>query len=114
MKQKGTVVVMYDAPAETDEWMHGPHYDEVKGTPGVTAIRRYEVIQGPDGSRKYIALIESDDIDATVAWRSSPEGARSQAEANSHGVANRYGMVCRRIYSSVPGETTPATNTELG
>lgn len=98
MKRKGTVVVMYDAPAEADTWMHGPHYDEVLRTPGVTKVRRYEVLEGPQGCRKYIALIESDDVEATVAWRSSPEGQRSQTEANELGVANRYAMVCKRIY----------------
>ena len=98
VKRKGTVVVMYDAPAEADAWMHGPHYDEVKATPGVVEVRRFEVLQGPDGCRKYIALIDSDDIDATTAWRSCPAGARSQAEANERGVSNRYAMVCKRIY----------------
>lgn len=98
MATKGTVVVMYDAPAETDEWMHGPHYDEVLRCPGVTEVRRYEVVKGPDGCRKYIALIETDDVDATVAWRSSADGQRSQAEANERGVSNRYPMVCKRIY----------------
>ena len=98
MKRKGTVIVMYDAPAEADDWMHGPHYEEVERTPGVTEVRRYELVQGPEGCRKYLALIESDDIDATVNWRSSPEGQRSQAEANERGVTNRYGMVSKRIY----------------
>jgi hypothetical protein len=98
MKRQGTVVVMYDAPEAADAWMHGPHYDEVKATPGVTDVRRYEVLQGPDGCRKYIALIESDDVDATIAWRDSPDGQRSQREANERGVTNRYGMVCKRIY----------------
>jgi hypothetical protein len=98
MTKKGTVVVMYDAPAEADAWMHGPHYDEVKHTPGVTDVRRYEVVEGPEGCRRYIALIESDDVDATVAWRSSADGQRSQTEANERGVSNRYPMICRRIY----------------
>lgn len=98
MKRNGTLVVMYDAPAKADAWMHGPHYDEVLRTPGVTEVRRYEVLEGPQGCHKYIALIVSDDVDATIAWRSSPEGQRSQAEANERGVANRYAMVCKRIY----------------
>ena len=85
--------------------MHGPHYDEVKATPGVVAVRRYEVIDGPPGSRRYLAMIESDDMDATMAWRSSVQGKRSQEEANSRGVSNRFAMICRRIYSSVPGES---------
>jgi heme-degrading monooxygenase HmoA len=105
MKRRGTVVVMYDAPASADTWMHGPHYEEVKATPGVIAVRRYEGLEGPPGARRYVALIESEDIEATVAWRSSPEGKRSQEEANSRGVTNRYAMVCRPVYSSVPGET---------
>jgi len=89
---------MYDAPDAVNAWMHGPHYEEVKATPGVTDVRRYEVIDGPSGCRKYIALIESDDLDATVLWRNSSEGANSQAEANAHGVSNRFPMVCKRIY----------------
>lgn len=106
MKRKGTVLVMYDAPsdAEFEAWMHGPHYDEVMNTPGVIAARRYEVIDPPAGQRRYIALIESNDLDATLAWRSSPEGQRSQQEANERGVSNRYGLICRMVYSSVPGE----------
>ena len=98
MSNKGTVIVLYDAPAEADVWMHGPHYDEVNRTPGVTEVRRYETLAGPDGCRRYIALIESDDIDATLAWRDSPQGQRSQAEANDRGVANRYAIVAKRIY----------------
>jgi hypothetical protein len=98
MKKTGTVIVMYDAPTQADTWMHGPHYDEVKTTPGVTEVRRYEVLDGPKGFLKYIALIESNDLDATVAWRTSAEGLRSQTEANERGVNNRYPMVCKRIY----------------
>lgn len=98
MGKKGTVIVMYDAPAEADEWMHGPHYDEVLRTPGVTEVRRYETVTGPDGCRKYVALIDSDDIDATVAWRNSADGQRSQREANELGVNNRYGLIAKRIY----------------
>lgn len=98
MGKKGTVIVMYDAPAQADKWMHGPHYDEVLRTPGVTEVRRYETLSGPDGCRKYVAVIESDDIDATVAWRDSADGQRSQREANERGVSNRYGIVATRIY----------------
>lgn len=98
MKEKGSVIVLYDAPGETDAWMHGPHYEEVKRTPGVTEVRRYEVVAGPDGCRKYLAIIDSDDIEATLAWRNSPEGQRSQSEANTRGVTNRYAMVGKRIY----------------
>lgn len=98
MGKKGSVIVMYDAPPEADGWMHGPHYDEVKATPGVTEVRRYETIKGPDGCRKYIAIIDSDDIDATLAWRDSAAGQRSQGEANERGVTNRYPIVAKRIY----------------
>ncbi len=98
MSKKGTVIVMYDAPSEADAWMHGPHYDEVLRTPGVTEVRRYETVAGPDGCRKYIALIDSEDIDATLAWRDSAAGQKSQAEANERGVNNRYAIVGKRIY----------------
>lgn len=92
------VIVMYDAPAELDAWMHGDHYREVLATPGVTGVRRYEVLDGPQGCRKYLAVIETDDLDATLAWRDSDAGARSQQDANQRGVANRLGLTCKRIY----------------
>lgn len=98
MKQRYAVIVMYDAPSEIDGWMHGDHYDQVKNTPGVVEVRRYELVSGPDGARKYMAVIETEDIDATREWRDSVQGKRSQAEANERGVSNRYSVVSRRIY----------------
>ena len=92
------VVVMYDAPRDLDAWMHGPHYEEVLATPGVTEVRRYEVSVGPEGCRKYLAIIETDDLDATLRWRDGDAGQRSQEEADRRGVANRYALVCKRIY----------------
>ncbi|MBN8960662.1 MAG: hypothetical protein J0H71_05985 [Rhizobiales bacterium] len=96
------VVVMYDAPSnvEFEEWMHGPHYDEVLATPGVTAVQRFEVTDGPADRRKYVAIIHTTDIEATLAWRSGIDGQRSQEEANARGVNNRYGLVCRTIFDS--------------
>ena len=99
---KQAVIVMYDAPStpELDEWMHGPHYDEVLATPGVTGVERFEVIEGPGGARKYVAVIHTEDLQATVAWRDSKEGQLSQNEANDRGVANRYGLICKTVFSA--------------
>jgi hypothetical protein len=93
---------MADAPDDPSfvEWLHGPHMEEVKSTPGVTKITRYEVIDGPGDRRQYVGIVETDDLDATIAWRSSPEGQRSQEEANRRGIRNRYGLICRPVYSS--------------
>jgi len=106
MKRRGMIMVMVDAPDDPAfvEWLHGPHMEEVKATPGITRITRYEVVDGPPDRRQYVGILESDDIDATVAWRNSPEGRRSQEEANKRGIRNRYGLVCRTLYSSVAGE----------
>jgi len=106
MKRRGMIMVMVDAPDDPAfvEWLHGPHMEEVKATPGITRITRYEVVDGPPDRRRYVGILESDDIDATVAWRNSPEGRRSQEEANRRGIRNRYGLVCRTLYSSVAGE----------
>lgn len=80
--------------------MHGPHYQEVMTTPGVVGVQRFEVTDGPADRRKYVAIIHTDNIEATLAWRDSPEGQRSQNEANDRGVVNRYGLVCDTIYSA--------------
>lgn len=102
---KKAVVVMYDTEDELDDWMHGPHYDEVLATPGVTAVRRLRVTEGPAGCRRYIAIIETDDLQATLAWRKSPEGQRSQQEANARGVSRRYNMLADVIFdASVAGD----------
>ncbi len=98
MNNKGAVIVMYDAPPEADDWMHGPHYDEVRSTPGVTEVRRYEIVTGPESCRRYVAVIESADLEATLAWRGSPEGRKSQSEADSRGVSNRFAMIGKRIF----------------
>ncbi|WP_274630998.1 DUF4286 family protein [Arvimicrobium flavum] len=94
------VVVMYDAEAELDEWMHGPHYDEVLATPGVVAVQRLRVTEGPEGSRRYIAIIETSDLEATLAWRNSPAGKRSQDEANERGVSRRCSMLADVIFDA--------------
>lgn len=106
MKRKAMILVMYDGPddAPFQAWMDGPHYDEVRATPGIVAARRYRVADGPSGHRRYVAILESDDIDATLAWRNGGDGQRSQREANEHGVANRYSLVCELLFSTVPGE----------
>jgi heme-degrading monooxygenase HmoA len=98
---------MYDGPNNRDfvEWMNGPHYAEVKTTPGIVAARRYEVLDGPPDRKRYVAILESDDLAATLAWRDSPQGQRSQKEANDRGVHNRYSVTAKLAYSTVPGET---------
>jgi len=107
MKQKAIILVMYDGPTDREfiDWMNGPHYDEVKATPGIVAARRYEVLDGLPDHRRYVAILETQNLEATLAWRDSPEGQRSQKEANDHGVKNRYSLVARLAFSTVPGET---------
>jgi heme-degrading monooxygenase HmoA len=101
MKKSSVVVITYDGPdtAEFSEWMDGPHYEEVRNTPGIVSAKRFRVTNGPAGHRRYLAILESEDIDATIAWRDSPQGQHSQAEANSRGVTNRYSVVCELLHS---------------
>lgn len=105
-KRRGVIVVMYDGPATEDfiAWMNGPHYDEVKATPGIVAARRYEVVDGPADRRRYLAVLETEDLDATLAWRNSPDGQRSQREADDRGVSGRYSVVGQLAFSTVPSE----------
>lgn len=104
---KHAILMMYDAPMdpEFEAWMHGPHYDEVLSTPGVVGVQRFDVTDGPADRRRYVAIIHTDDIQATLAWRNSPDGQRSQREANERGVTNRYGLICDTIFNAtVPRE----------
>ena len=101
------IVVMYDAEPELDAWMHGPHYDEVLAIPGVTGVRRLRVIDGPPDARKYLAIIETTDLAATQAWRNSPAGQRSQADANDRGVSRRSGLTAEIIFDST-AQTIPS------
>ncbi len=106
MKKNGLIVVMCDAPNDQEfvDWLHGPHMEEVKATPGIKSVRRYEIVGGPPDRRQYLGLMETDDLDASLAWRDSPAGQRSQEEANKRGICNRYGLVCVPVYSSIAGE----------
>jgi heme-degrading monooxygenase HmoA len=105
-KRRDVIVVMYDGPdtAEFVEWMNGPHYDEVKRTPGIVGARRYEIVAGPTERRRYVAILETEDLEATLAWRDSPDGQRSQQEANDRGVANRYAVVGKLAFSTIASE----------
>lgn len=96
------VVVVYESPSnsEFDAWMHGPHYAEVLSTPGVRSVKRYAIESDDGPTGRYLALIETDNLDATMAWRNSPDGQRSQEDANRRGVSNRSGFICRQIFSS--------------
>ncbi len=107
MAARHIILVTYDAPSDQEfiDWMNGPHYDEVRATPGIVAARRYQVVAGPPGHRRYVAILETEDLEATLAWRNSPEGQRSQQEANDRGVCERYSLVCELAFSTVPGET---------
>lgn len=105
-KRRDVIVVMYDGP-DTEEfiaWMNGPHYDEVRQTPGIVAARRYDIVAGPADRKRYVAILETDDLAATLAWRDSPAGQRSQKEANDRGVANRYAVVGKLAFSTVASE----------
>lgn len=105
-KRRDVIVVMYDGPdtGEFAEWMNGPHYEEVKRTPGIVAARRYEIVAGPPDRRRYVAILETENLGATLAWRESPEGQRSQQEANDRGVSNRYSVVGRLAFSTIASE----------
>lgn len=102
MKKSATILIMYDGPdtSEFHAWMDGPHYAEVAATPGIVSARRFKVLEGPEGHRRYAAVLETNDLEATLAWRNSPEGQRSQTEANELGVSNRYSIVCELLYST--------------
>jgi heme-degrading monooxygenase HmoA len=101
------IIVMYDAEPELDAWMHGPHYHEVLAIPGVTGVRRLRVVDGPSDNRKYMAIIETEDLAATQAWRNGPAGQRSQADANDRGVSRRCGMTAEVIFDST-AQTIPS------
>ena len=69
-----------------------------KQAPSVELVDSTDTVDERVAKAPVATLIESDDVDATLAWRDGPDGQRSQAEANERGVTNRYGMVCKRIY----------------
>lgn len=103
MAERGYVVVLYDAPDDEafQSWLHGPHYREILDrTPGVRAVTRLEVLDPAPGQQRYVALIQTDDLAATLAWRDSAEGQRAQADANAGGLRNRAGFAARIIYEA--------------
>lgn len=102
MPSKGIVIVMFDAPDSEEfvSWVHGPHMEIVESTPGVTKVRRYRISNGPIDGRNYIAVMESDDLEATLEWRNSAAGQLSQREADERGISNRFSLVGHEIYSS--------------
>lgn len=101
MKQKGIVVVMFDAPstAEFTEWAQGKHMEDCGKVPGVTRVRRYVVVEGPPDKRTNLSITEYDDMGAALAYRGSDAAQLVRQDANAQGVTNRYTLTCREIFS---------------
>ncbi|MBI2321824.1 MAG: hypothetical protein HYU88_06970 [Chloroflexi bacterium] len=102
MAERGVMIEFYDCP-ETDEfndWLYGPHYDEVFSIiPGVRPIKRYEIMNpATPGLQRIVILLESDDIQAAWNFRTTPRGLRSRLESDVHGLANREEYYCRLLY----------------
>ena len=101
MAEKGYMVEFYDAPdtQEFEDWLYGPHWEEVFDIiPGLRAVRRLEVLN-PDrpGQQRILTILESDDIDATWAFRRSSRGRASKRAAEEAGVRNREEYYCRML-----------------
>jgi hypothetical protein len=101
MKQKGVLVLMFDAPETQDffDWVHGPHMQDIGKIPGVVRVRRYRILKGPPDRRGFVAVIDTDDLEASMAYRNSPQGQGPQQDSVKRGVTNRYGLACREIFS---------------
>ncbi len=101
MKQKGVMVLMFDAPDTKDflDWVHGPHMQDIGKIPGVVGVRRYSIIDGPPDRRSYVAVIETEDLEASMAYRNSDQGLKPQQDSESRGVTKRYGLACREIFA---------------
>ncbi len=67
--------------------------------PGVVRVRRYVIVDGPPDRRGYVAVIETEDLEASMAYRNSEAGRKPQRDSESRGVTNRYGLACREIFS---------------
>lgn len=96
----GTIFVTYEAPRtrEFEEWMHGPHYDDLLRQPGVVGISRFERLGTSGGMGGYVALIQSQDLAATLQYRNSI-GRSAQLEADSRGVVRGEGWIARPVFS---------------
>lgn len=114
MSRRGTLILQYDAPDSADAWVHGPHYDELLSVPGVISISRYKRADKVENWRQYMVIIESDDVDATLAWRNGPNGKRSQDDAGQNGLRNRSGAWFELIYAGERGQPTKASGSGRG
>jgi hypothetical protein len=108
MKRRGIILLMNDAPADKAfvDWLQGPHMEESRSAPGVTNITRYKIVDGPPERRQYLGIIESDDLDATLAWRNGPQGQRAAEETLKRGLRNRTTpLVCEPVFSTEKDKT---------
>lgn len=97
--RRGHIVVTYRAPRdpEFETWLHGPHYDDLLRQPAVRAVRRLEPIDATGDTAFYVALIESDDLEATLRYRNGP-GRPAQVEADERGLQRLDRYVMRTVY----------------
>lgn len=95
----GVIVVRYEAPRtrQFEEWLHGPHYDDLLGQPAVVRVSRFEQIgtAGPLGC--YLALIHSSDLATTMRHRTTA-GVSEQQAANDRGLVRGETYLARVVY----------------
>lgn len=99
MAEAGVLIGMYDAPQgeDFDAWLHGPYYQAILKMPGVRSIQRLEVIDPPPEHQRYVVLIETEDIAATLRHRDSDDWRHWQQEAAQKGLINRKLVPGKRI-----------------
>ncbi len=101
MSRKGIVLITFDAPDTQEflDWAHNKHMQDVSKVPGITGVRRFEVVAGPEDRRRFLSITEYDEIDSALAYRKSNVGKLPQQDADSRGVSRRYLLACEEIFS---------------
>lgn len=105
--RRGHIVVTYRAPRdpEFEAWLHGPHYDDLLRQPMVRSVRRLEPVDAAGATAFYIALIESEDLGATLSHRNGP-GRPAQVEADERGLERLDHYVMHTVYDRRVGLLT--------
>lgn len=95
----GAIVVHYQAPRsrEFEAWLHGPHYDDLLGQPGVVRVSRFERIGTDEPLGSYLALIYSRDLATTMRFRTTA-GLGEQKAADARGLVRGESYLARVVY----------------
>ncbi len=100
MTSSGLVLVHHDAPTDLtfSQWLHGEYLPAIMPLMGLSRVTRNEAISPESASHQFVTILETPDVEHTLAAMNNPAWQQLAAEAVRRGVSRREIAPYRQIF----------------